>query len=525
MCLRGMNYVSLLVVVMVVWVLKGCSEQPPTVSNENRPNIVFIVIDDLNDWVGTFGDPQAITPNIDRLAESGVLFERAYCAAPMCNASRASVMSGMYPYTTGIYDSEPLLYNRPDLVTMPAYFRRNGYSVHGGGKIFHHAAGNIDPSGFDEYYHWKQGAAARAGEMDYLANYKDLLGAGNERLAFSETSKEINNIYFDYHAFDDELEARVADSMVTGWAVDFLNREHDKPFLLAVGLYSPHKPNYAPEHYYDLYPADQITLPPVKDNDLEDVPAKARHLRLLRAKGLFNTVVKNDEWGGYVRGYLASISYADAQIGRVLDALQSSSHYNNTVVILWSDNGYHQGEKMHFGKKTLWERATHVPMIIAGPGVKRGGRCGTPVSLVDLYPTLIDLCGLPARDVLEGESLLSYLQDPSRNDDRHIVTTWHHPFDNPRKRPSISVRSRRWRYSRYTGGGEELFDEERDPNEWYNLAEDPDYTQVIAGMKAYLPKEVAKSATQKEDLELVIQGDTFFWVLRSEVKQGAVDSE
>ncbi len=516
-----------LLIAVVGCAFGGCSEEPPEslpakqsppAFGGSQPNVVFIVVDDLNDWVGSYGDGQAVTPNIDRLAEQGVLFERAYCAAPMCNASRASVMSGMYPYSTGIYEDEPLLYNRPDLVTLPAHFRSNGYSVHGGGKVFHQTGGNIAPSMFDEYYHWKEGAAARAGGMDYPGNYAEVLGADRNQMAFTETAKESRAGRFDFYAFDDRLEALVADSLVTGWAVDFLGQTHDKPFMLAVGLYSPHKPNYAPQHYYDLYPEGEITLPRVLEGDLEDLPKRVRNLREQRAKGHYDSVVKHDEWGGYVRGYLASLSYADAQIGRILDALESSEYGDNTVVVFWSDNGYHLGEKKHWGKKTLWERATHVPVIIAGPGIAGGGRSGTPVSLVDLYPTLIDLCGVPVRDTLDGRSLVGLLKDPSREDDRHIITTWQHPGDKKKslRKPNISVRSRQWRYSWYVGGEEELYDEARDPEEWHNLAGDPEYAGVLAGMKKHLPGTVVKGGVQMKDLKVVVEDGSFRWVLRPE---------
>ena len=368
---RALKCWALSLVMAVAGLMSGCAERSSPEVVDTRPNVLFIVLDDLNDWLGCYGDEQALTPNIDRLAERGVLFERAYCAAPVCNASRVSVLTGKYPFNTGIYNDQPMFYSHPGLVSLPAYFRKNGYEVFGGGKVFHQTAGHLDVAAFDSYFQWRDGAPERAWGMDYTANYAELLGVDRSELGYSMTARTGNNAHFDFHALENELEPYMADSMVTGWATGVLLREHKSPFFLAVGLYSPHKPNYVPRRYFSRYDKEGIVLPATPDNDLEDLPRRPRNLQVNRSRGLDAIVSKQGERVDFVHGYLASIAYADEQVGRLLNALDKSMYRDNTIIVLWSDNGYHNGEKMHWGKQTLWERATHVPLIIAGGGDTR----------------------------------------------------------------------------------------------------------------------------------------------------------
>ena len=465
----------------------------------------------MNDWLGCYGCEQAITPNIDTLASQGVLFEKAYCAAAVCNASRVSVLTGKHPCSTGIYLDQPLLYCHPELVTIPAYFKQNGYTVHGGGKLFHQTPGHLDVQAFDSYYEWVDNPQSRAWGMDYVQNYAELFGIDKHIMAFSKTAIQGNNNHFDFHAFDDKLEPRMADSMVTTWAVDFLAQEHNRPFFLAVGLYSPHKPNYAPRQYYDQYPLDKIVTPVVPDDDLDDLPNRSKNLQQNRAKGLTALIKDCHETAEFVRGYLASVTYADAQVGRLLQALENSPYHDNTIIVLWTDNGYHLGEKMHWGKYTLWERATHVPLIIAGGPANPGHRCKTPVSLIDLYPTLIDLCGLPPMQALDGESLVDCLEQPAPDRERYIISAWQFPYGKQNVRPCISVRSRDWRYIYYPRGNHELYNEVDDPNEWHNLADCPEYIDIIKQLRQHLPKNMQTPGPHISELELIIENDRFYW--------------
>ena len=456
-----------------------------------RPNVLFIAVDDLNDWVNCMGGRKGVhTPNIDRLASRGVLFTNAHCAAPSCNPSRVAMMTGVAPSSSGIYHNGQDWRDRPRLakaVTIPEHFRAGGYTAFGGGKIFHALSWITDGYGkqqneaaiWDSYWpkatspmpdpHWPKAAEARRAGNGYLYS---------KPLARGKTSKGRPAHFFDW-APDNQSESGTADYKVVSWAAAELAKKRDKPFFHAVGIFRPHIPWYAPKKYFDLYPEEKVFLPPIKKGDLEDVPpAGHRSLR----KGWHRWVEENDEWRPAVRGYLASISYADAQVGRLLDALDSSPHAKNTVVVLWSDHGMHIGEKQHWEKFTLFEESTRVPLIILAPGVtKPGETCDRPVSLLDVYPTLNELCGLPKRNDIDGVSLVPLLKDPTARRDRPAITTW--------GRGSHSVRTERWRYIRYANGSEELYDHKDDPDEFTNLVVSrPSHAKtIIPGLKKWLP--------------------------------------
>ncbi len=421
-------------------------------ARNSRPNVLFLAIDDLNDWIGTLhGHPQTITPNIDSIAGGGVSFTRAYCQAPMCNPSRASLMSGLRPSTSGCYGNGDYWRDAmPDAVTIPQYFIRNGYKVLGGGKIFH-------------------GSQNEAKSWQAYRNFGGFLHPLN-----TPVNGIPNTRHFDWGGFDAPDE-ETAGTQLAMWAGDFLQRDHDKPFFLACGFYRPHLPWYAPKRYFDKFPEDSIQLPPFLENDLDDVPNSA--VRSLRDH---DNVTSRNQWKRAVASYLACINYTDANVGRVLEALARSPHKGNTVVVLWTDHGWHLGEKKHWRKFTLWERSCRVPLMFQAPGVTQaGGKCGRTVELIDIYPTLIDLCGLPAKTGLDGETLRPLLQQPSSPWDRPAITSL-----GPDK---TSVRTERYRYTQYSDG-EELYDHTRDPNEWHNLAGDPQFAGVKKDLAARVPK-------------------------------------
>jgi arylsulfatase A-like enzyme len=277
----------------------------------------------------------------------------------------------------------------------------------------------------------------------------------------------------------------MSDARVVAWAAEYLARKHEKPFFLAVGLARPHLPWFVPRKYFDQYPAGSVALPEVKADDLEDVPPAAR--RMARPEGDHRDVVQNGRWKEAVAAYLASIAFADAMLGRLLAALDASPHAPNTIVVFWGDHGWHLGEKQHWRKLTLWEEAARVPLIIAAPGVTRAGaRCERTVSLLDLYPTLVELCGLAARPGLEGASLLPLLRDPAAARERPAVTTC--GFGNH------AVRTERWRYIRYADGSEELYDHEKDPNEWTNFAACQSRAETKKELARWLPERDAEPA-------------------------------
>lgn len=422
----------------------------------NKPNVLFIAVDDLNDWTTFLGGyPGVKTPHLQKLAERGTFFTRAYCSAPACNPSRASLLCGVRPSTSGVYfNSNPWRAQLPDAVTLPQHFMAAGYKVHGAGKIFH---GRFeDPQSWQEYF-------SRPG--DPAPKIRPANGIPN-------------TAHFDWGPV--ELGDRaMGDTHVTDFGVKFLAQQHDRPFFLAVGLFRPHLPWYAPQKYFDEYPLDQIVLPKVKEDDLDDVPPIGR--RMARPQGDHAKVLKYRQWEKAVQGYLASITYADGQIGRLLEALDNSRYAENTLIVLWTDHGWHLGEKHHWRKFTLWEEAGRVPMVFVVPGMtKPGTRCQRTVSLLDIYPTLADLCGLPVGEHLEGKSLRPLLTDPAAGWDRPVVTT--------HGRHNHSVRSERWRYIRYSDGTEELYDHQSDPMEWTNRAGDPKAAQVKQQLRARLPK-------------------------------------
>jgi len=427
-----------------------------------KPNILFIAVDDLNDWVGCLaGHPDVRTPNIDRLAKRGVLFTHAYCSAPACNPSRASLLTGILPSTSGVYhNDQPWRPAMPDVVTIPQHFMAHGYHVVGGGKIFHGAY--PDPASWHEYI--KQGPDP----MPPLRPLNGIRGAG----------------HFDWGPMDVSDE-EMGDTRIVRWATDYLKRRHDRPFFLGCGLFRPHLPWYVPRKYFELYPPEKVTLPKVNEDDLDDVPPMGK--QIAKPEGDHKRVLETDNWRKAISAYLASISFTDANIGRLLDALDSSPYARNTVTVLWGDNGWHLGEKLHWRKFALWEEATHVPLIIVARKIaKAGAKCRRPVSLIDIYSTLVELCGLLPRKGLGGRSLVPLLKNPSADWERPALTT--------HGRNNHSVRSERWRYIRYRDGSEELYDYRNDPLEWVNLAEKPEWTEVKRELARWLPEVNAPDA-------------------------------
>jgi arylsulfatase A-like enzyme len=414
--------------------------------------VLFIAVDDLNHWVGHLGrNEQVRTPHIDRLAKRGVTFTRAYCAAPACNPSRAALMSGLRPSTTGVYDN-PTDW-RPHIaeaLTLPTHFRKHGYFVAGAGKIYH---GRFErPSEWDDYLQREGGDPQPRGSDT---------GVGGIRFAPLDGR-------------DEEMQ----DYRITSWVCRQLGRKHDRPFFLACGLHKPHMPWNVPRKYYDMYPLEKIQLPPVRETDLEDVPPAG--LRMARPAGDHAAMLQSGRWKEAVQGYLAAISFADAQVGRLIDALDRSPYRDNTVIVLWGDHGWHLGEKQHWRKFALWEEATRAPLVWVAPGVtKPGGVCRRTVDFMSLYPTLADLCGLPIPQHVEGRSLRSLLANPAAPWEQPALTT--HGYGNH------AVRTEKWRYIRYRDGGEELYDETKDPFEWTNLAGKPDFASVKAELARHLP--------------------------------------
>lgn len=449
---------------------------PPVESSEtNRPNVLFIAIDDLNDWVGCLGGhSQVKTPHIDRLASRGVLFSNAHCQAPICMPSRASLLTGTYPWKNGVYVIEQEYHDAPALknaVALPRYFQQHGYRTLGAGKIYHRPKHDADV--WDEWggsYGWKW--------MGDLVGPEGVSGLPEPSI-------------FDFGPLPVE-DARMNDAKVTQWAVEKLGDRHKEPFFLAVGLITPHLPLFTPQQYYEMYPLDTVELPPVLPGDLDDLPPLGRKFtRYFDTTPLCHlNVLRCGVWNKAVAFYLACASFTDMCVDQLLDALDKSPHAKNTVIVLWSDHGFHLGEKMHWEKRSLWEESTHVPLVFTAPGgISAGARCSRPVGLIDIYPTLVELCGLPTKQDLQGHSLVPLLRNPSQTWKYPALTT-HHPGNH-------SVRTERWRYIQYANGDEELYDHENDPHEWKNLANDPDHAAVKDRLAQHIPKTNAPYAPRE----------------------------
>ena len=407
----------------------------------DRPNVLFIAIDDLNHWVGHLGrHPQTKTPHIDRLAQAGVTFTRAYCTAPACNPSRASLMSGQRPSTTGCYlNSQNWRPGISEDKLLNSQFARAGYRVYGAGKIYH-------------------GAADRGGEWtDYFP------GKGSTRRHPDARDDGVGGIQFYPLANTDE---EMPDYSVVSYGLEKLREKSDQPFFLAIGLGKPHRPFRVPEEWFDLFPLESIQLPPHRADDLDDVPPAG--VRMAGPDGDHAKIVASGRWKEAVQAYLATIAFCDSQVGRLLDGLEASPHRDNTIVCLWSDHGWSLGEKSHWRKFALWEEPTRTVFVWKVPGLTQpGGACGRAVDYSSIYPTLCELTGLPLPDHLDGRSLAPLLRDPLAAWDAPAITT--HGFRNH------TVRTAGWRYIRYANGDEELYDEAADPLEYVNLAKAPEH--------------------------------------------------
>lgn len=444
-----------------------------------RPDILLIAIDDLNDWVGHLGShPQVKTPNIDRLASQGISFLNAYTNAPSCNPARTSMMSGQLPSTTGIYGNHPDWRTADELkrVSMlPAHFRKNGYRSVGGGKIYHaHTyfpggnSGLNDPSSWDEFY--------PSLDIQLPDEIKPPFIPANGHTG--ELSKFLGFDWAGLVAEDDAM----ADGQVISWAEQELGAGPQEPRFMAVGIYRPHLPWYVPQRYLDMYPLDTIILPEVPEDDLADIPEPYKSIAPSNGHLTHQWVVENNKWHEAVQAYLASISFADAMVGRILDALEKSGRVDNTIVILVSDHGWQLGHKKRWRKYGLWRQSSRIPMIITAPEITTPGSTSQqPVSLVDIYPTLLQLAGLPKPDhKLDGKNLLPLLENPNASWDGVAITSYGYM--------NHAVQDERYRYIRYSGGGEELYDHKIDPHEWTNLAESEEHAAVIRRLSGRLPQ-------------------------------------
>lgn len=443
-----------------------------------KPNILFIAIDDQNNWIGHLGGhPLAKTPHLDRLASRGTTFLNAHCQAPLCNPSRTSLLFGLRPTSTGIYGLAPAPRALPELrdrVSLPQHFAAQGYRTAATGKIFH---GGTSAGGGGKA---KNKAPVAAPEFQVTAPYGGVGSKPPQKLI--GTTPMGNNPLMDWGVWPlDNDDTTKGDYQVATWAVEQIKTApKNQPFFIAAGFFLPHVPCYATQKWFDLYPDDDRVLPKILESDREDTPRFSWYLHWSLPEPRLKWVKENNQWRNLVRSYLASTSFVDAQIGRLLQALEESGQAENTIVVVWGDHGWHLGEKGITGKNTLWDNGTRVPLIFAGPGVKPGQRCAQPAELLDIYPTLIDLAGAPKRDDLEGLSLVPQLRDSTTLRERPAITS--------HNQGNHGIRSEKWRYIRYADGTEELYDIVTDPHEWQNLAAKPEHAATVAEHKKWLPK-------------------------------------
>lgn len=473
----------------------------------SRPNIVMFVLDDLNDWVRPLGHDQAITPNMDRLAAAGVTFTNAHTAGVFCAPSRSAFFTGRHASSTGCYTTQVYHHDHPDILPLQQVLQDGGYATYGAGKLFHHPAGYLDLRGWNEFFVRDPAQKKRGWPLESWSFQMDFLPDPFPYGTYNREFKLFPDLFLEWGPIQDEDEGKMADTIRTDWACEILREKHDKPVFLGIGLYAPHFPNYAPRKYFESYDRDKIELPRYKEDDLKDLPpairrakeARAAHHRRLERLGAIQDAI---------HGYLACITYADAMLGRVLDAIASGPNADNTIVILWSDHGYHHGQKLDWGKHTLWERTSHVPLFIAGPGVAKGAKVDTTVSLIDLFPTITGLASVNDAQRRDGISLLPVLKDPAAGLDREVMLPGMKPGE-------FAIINRNWRYIRYADGGEELYDLRKDSNEWYNLAQRPQQRAVIQGMRRAAPESFAKPGPEVGALKLVIDGEAFRWDVSS----------
>lgn len=438
----------------------------PAALAADRPNVLFIAFDDLNDWIEPLGGhPQAKTPNLSRLARRATVFTHAYTAAPACNPSRAALMTGIAPYKSGVYyNNQAWRPAMPDAVTLPQHFMKHGYWAGGAGKIYHGVY--PDPPSWSAYWPSKE------------RNRPD-----DPRPAELPANGIPKTGNFDWGPLRVDTE-EMGDAQVADWVAAKLRETHEKPFFLAFGLYRPHLPWHVPQRYLDRFPPESIQVPPVFNDDLGDVPEAG--VKMAGPDRDHANVIEHGQWKQAVQGYLAALNFADDMLGRVLDALDESGLADDTIIVMWSDHGWHLGEKHHWRKFALWEEATRVPLMFVVPegtpglkeGSRAGARCDRPVNLLDIYPTLSDLAGLPVNDGLDGRSLVPLLRNPG--------APWR-PTVSTYGRFSHAVRSEDFRYIRYEDGAEELYDHRFDPMEWTNLAADANYREVKRELQRWLP--------------------------------------
>jgi iduronate 2-sulfatase len=451
------------------------AKEPP-----RRLNVLFIAIDDLTCAVGCYGHPEVSTPNLDKFATESVRFERAYCQFPLCNPSRVSLLSGMRPDTTKIFGlGVPIRKHFPDVVTLPQLFKNNGYFSGRIGKIFHYGVPDqIGTSGLDDKPSWDQVVNPKGRDKD---DEKDVINV-------TSWIKNLGSALCWMEAKGTDAEQ--TDGKVANETIKMLEEHKDGPFFIGCGFYRPHVPDIATKPYFDLYPLESVTLPVEPPEHIAGIPPIALTVKPANY-GLDPVQLRI-----FKRAYHAATSFVDAQFGRVMDAVQRLGLEDNTVIVVWSDHGWCLGEHGQWQKMLLFEESAHVVLMIKDPRAKGNGRtCPRTVELVDLYPTLADLCGLKPPSWLAGKSLRPLLRNPNAS---WKIPAFTQVTRNKGKWMGRSIRTEQWRYTEWAAGekGKELYDQNNDPKEYHNLAEDPKYAKIVAKLSAQLSKDKSPASAE-----------------------------
>jgi arylsulfatase A-like enzyme len=471
-------------------------------AQSSRPNVLFISIDDLNDWISVFGGhPKAITPHMDRLADSGAMvFQNAHCAGPVCCPSRSAMLSGFMPSRSGIYSNSQNMRDAPLVqthATLPEYFSKHGYVSLSMGKIFHKhgTAQGLDAGqwAYDVYAPAQGGGGVNQDKL--TSRNKNLI---NGRPGPLSQHNEGGGTEFAWGPTAKGKEA-TKDYQTAVWTAEQLQKAYDKPFFMAIGLSKPHLPFYVPQEFFDLYDPKEDYLPPIREDDLEDI-LTPRGKQKFQASGDYLWLKQNNLLNEAARAYLAATSYADTCLGVIFDALKKSPHYDNTIVFVWGDHGWHLGEKLKYRKGTGWSESTRIPFVVRMPGMTHRQDCQRLVNMIDFYPTLIDLCSLPEKNMLDGRSFTPLLKNPN--------LPWDYPTVTINGEGNASALDERWRFIRYSDGTEELYDLQKDPQEWHNLITQPSAAGKAAMLRLgdLLPKTFAQAIPRSKNKDKKARG-------------------
>lgn len=459
---------------------------PLLASAQEKPNVVFIAVDDLNDWVGAFGgNPQVKTPNLDKFCrENGMVFTNAHCTGSVSCPSRSSLLSGFRPERTGCYNNNHNML-KSELIqqhaTLPEYFSKNGYITISKGKIFHK---HKTAEGLDEgqwaFDIWEKESGNDGIIKEQLCSRAD--GMINGQKAGDQTYVGSGGSDFAWAPTKGGIETTL-DYKTAAWFAGKLKEDFDKPFFMAVGFSKPHLPWYVPQEFFDMYPLESVKIPDYRMDDLDDILTPSGKKKFEPTDDFLWLKQSDSLYRAAIRAYMASISYVDHCIGKLLEAVKRSKYADNTIIVIWGDHGWHLGEKLRFRKVTLWSESTRMPLMISTPSMKSGSQCPKVVNLIDIYPTLVDLCGLPKRAGLDGRSFVPLLKNPA--------APWPYASVTTKDPGSYTVNSEAWRFIHYADGTEELYNLKDDPMEWKNLIKSSDKVSLEA--KAELIKFAPQS--------------------------------